>query len=202
MTSGCSRRSCVRWADVRAAVFLDRDGTLMHDRHFVSRPEDVELFDDAAHAVRALSDAGFATVLVTNQSGIGRGLFTSDDYERVQGRLTELLAGGDARLEATYFCPHAPGDDCECRKPGTLLFRRAARDLGLDLARSWSIGDRWRDLEPAIALGARGVLVPRGDTDPEEIERARREAYVAPSLARAVEHILERAAAMPRAAAR
>jgi histidinol-phosphate phosphatase family protein len=168
---------------LRPAVFLDRDGTLIHDRRYISRPEDVELIAGAAGALRALRDAGFAIVVVTNQSGIGRGYFELADYERVQRRMTELLGAEGATVDAAYLCPHAPGDACECRKPGTLLFRRAAAELGLDPARSWAIGDRWRDLEPAIELGGRGVLVPHRDTEERDVERARERALLAPTIA-------------------
>jgi D-glycero-D-manno-heptose 1,7-bisphosphate phosphatase len=148
----------------RRAVFLDRDGTLIVDRHYLADPAGVALLPGAAAAVRRLNEAGYAAVLVTNQSGIGRGFFSEADYHATHDRLLELLAGEGARLDGAYFCPLAPeADDPEAlRKPGTGMFLRAIRDLGLDPARSWWVGDRLRDVLPARELGGRGILV-RGD---------------------------------------
>lgn len=168
------------------AVFFDRDGTLMRDVDFASRPEQVELLPGAAHAVRSLSDGGWVVLLVTNQSGIGRGLLTPDDYARVHARLVELLAGEGARLAGAYHCPHAPEEGCDCRKPGTGMFQLAAREHDIDLPASWCIGDRWRDVAPAQALGATGLLVPSDATPAEDLERARAANLLAPSLAEAV----------------
>jgi histidinol-phosphate phosphatase family protein len=173
----------------RPAIFFDRDGTLMRDVEYASRPEQVELLPGAADAVRDLAAQGFLIVVVTNQSGIGRGLFAPDDYDRVHARLVELLAQEGARLDDAYHCPHAPDEGCDCRKPGTALFDRAARDHGIDLARSWSIGDRWRDLAPAQALGATGLLVPSEVTPADDIERAREARLLAVSLKDAVRRI-------------
>jgi histidinol-phosphate phosphatase family protein len=173
----------------RAAVFLDRDGN-------ISRPEDVDLLPDAAHAIRRLNDAGVAAIVISNQSGIGRGYFARADYERAEARVEQLLAeAAGARLDAVYICPHAPDDAgrdaCACRKPGTLLFRRAADELGLDPERSWCVGDRWRDVQPAAALGARALLVPSSATPSDELARARAAGVpIAPSLAAAVDRIL------------
>jgi histidinol-phosphate phosphatase family protein len=146
---------------VKAAVFFDRDGTLIEDPAFLSRPEQVRLLPGAAAAVRAVNEAGRLAVVVTNQSGIARGLLTEADYAATAARLAELLAAGGARLDAQYHCPHHPDltGPCECRKPGTLLFRRAAADLGIDLGRSWWIGDAARDVEAALALGGAGAAL-------------------------------------------
>ena len=155
----------------RPAVFLDRDGTLIEDRHYLNDPAAVRLLPGAAEAVRRLNEAGLPAVVVTNQSGIARGLLTETAYLATARRLDELLASEHARLDAHYHCPHLPelSGPCECRKPGPLLYQRAAADLGLDLTRSWWIGDRLRDVEPAARFGGRGVLVigdqaPRAET--------------------------------------
>ncbi|HEU4563283.1 MAG TPA: HAD family hydrolase [Gemmatimonadaceae bacterium] len=180
--------------ELRPAAFLDRDGTLIHDRHYISRADDVELLPGASAAVRALNDAGVPVILVSNQSGIGRGYFTRAEYERVHARLAALLAEEGARLDAVYICPHAPpprGEPaCECRKPGTLLFRQAARDHAIDLTVSWGIGDRWRDLAPVIALGGRGVLVPQRDSSTADVRRAREAALVVPTIGEAAALVL------------
>lgn len=146
----------------RPAAFLDRDGTILVERHYLSDPEQVELIPGAVEGIRRLQQAGYALVLVTNQSGIGRGLFTKAEYLAVQERLEQLLEREGVHLDGVYCCPHAPGQDCECRKPGLELFRRAAAELGLDLATSVYIGDRLRDVVPAAAFGGRGILVRTG----------------------------------------
>lgn len=176
----------------RAAVFLDRDGTLIEDPGYLGDPGAVRLLRGAGEAVARLARAGVPAVVVTNQSGIARGLLTEAQYLAVESRLDALLAERGARVEAHYFCPHHPDftGPCECRKPGTLLFRRAAERHGLDLARSWWIGDRLRDLEPADRLGGRGILVLTGAGRGEaELPAARRYAVVA-DLRAAVDLVL------------
>lgn len=179
----------------RAAVFLDRDGTLIEDRHYIGKPELVTLLPGAGGAVRRLNDMDYPVVIVTNQSGIARGYFTEADYARVHDRTVALLDELGARIDASYMCPHHPDftGPCDCRKPGTLLFRRAAADLGLDLARSWCVGDKGRDVLPARELGGFGILVPNFETPPEEVARARTEFFVASSLDDAVDRIIESA---------
>ena len=177
----------------RGAVFLDRDGTIIRDAHFIASPEAVELLPGAAAAIRRLNDAQWLVVVVTNQSGIGRGYLTPDDYERVRAQVDELLAAGGARVDASYVCPHHPNENCECRKPGTLSFRNAAQEHAIDLALSWYIGDRLRDVLPAQALGGRGILVPTPETSSTDTERARREFALAASLDEAVARIIESA---------
>jgi D-glycero-D-manno-heptose 1,7-bisphosphate phosphatase len=169
---------------IRPAAFLDRDGTIIEDAEYISRPEDVRLIPGAADAIAQLNDAGIPVVIVSNQSGIGRGYFTYDAFERVQKRVEEVLAKERAYLDATYICPHAPSEEspCACRKPRVELFQRAARELELDLARSWHIGDKWRDVEPASALGGTGILVPARSTPWEDLERARSLGVVRESL--------------------
>ena len=181
----------------RAAVFLDRDGTLIRDYHFIGKPEMVELLPGAGPAVHRLNNLGLPVVIVTNQSGIARGYFTEADYERVRDRTEALLGEFGARIDASYMCPHHPDfigpPPCECRKPGTLLFRRAAKDLDLDLVSSWYIGDTVRDVIPARELGGHGILVPSNRTPPEEIALAARDFAVAGSLDEAVDRIIESA---------
>ena len=168
----------------RPAAFLDRDGTIIEDMDYISRPEDVRLLPGAADAIRSLNDAGVPVIVVSNQSGIGRGYFDYDTFERVQGRIEELLLAGGARLDATYICPHAPSDPvaCSCRKPGVGLFQRAAREHDLDLAASWYIGDKWRDVEPAVTLHGHGFLVPARSTPAVDLEKARANGMTRDSL--------------------
>ncbi len=178
----------------RPAVFLDRDGTVIEDLKYLARPEDVMLLPGAADAVRRLNDAGVPVIVVTNQSGIARGLFTEADYNAVRSRLDAVLGREGARIDASYMCPHHPDytGPCECRKPGTLLYRQAATEQGLDLARSFFVGDRWRDVAPALTFGAHGILIAGPSTPDEEREKARREVDMARTLGEAVERVLGR----------
>ena len=175
----------------RPAVFLDRDGTIIEDRDYLRDPAEVRLLPGAAGAVRRLNEAGLPVVVVTNQSGIARGLLSEADYEATASRLDDLLAAAQARIDGRYHCPHLPEitGPCECRKPGALLYERAARDLELDLLRSWWVGDRLRDLEAAARFGGRGTLVLTG-AGPTESQRPESAWPTAPDLAAAVQRIL------------
>lgn len=174
----------------RPAVLLDRDGTVIEEREYLSDPEGVVLLPGVADALVRLAGAGFSLVLVSNQSGIARGLYGEEDYARVHARLEELLAARGVRLEGAYHCPHHPefGPRCSCRKPATGLFLRAASELGLDLRRSVLVGDRVRDVAPAAELGARGILVRTGYGG--EGERVPPGIEVAADLPAAAERIL------------
>ncbi len=174
------------------AVFLDRDGTIIIDRHYLRDPAGVELLPGAAWAIGQLNAARIPVIVVTNQSGIGRGYFSHQEYDRVAARLDELLAAEDARLDASYLCPHAPNKEepCACRKPGRLLYDRAIAEHGLDGTSSFFIGDMWRDIAPALAFGGRGILVPTDKTPREERDRAARELELAPSLTDAVARVI------------
>jgi histidinol-phosphate phosphatase family protein len=173
-----------------SAVFLDRDGTIIRDVHYLSRPEQVELLDGAAEAIARINAALVPAVVVTNQSGIARGYFTVTDYERTEQRLDQLLAERGAHIDATYYCPHTPEEKCRCRKPETELFERAAHDFRIDLRNAVFIGDRFRDVEPALRFGAKGVLVPGPTTPKDEIARAMESARVADSLSVALDWYL------------
>jgi D-glycero-D-manno-heptose 1,7-bisphosphate phosphatase len=168
----------------RPAVFLDRDGTLIRDRNYIGKPEQVEILPGVAHALRRLNEAAVPIVVVTNQSGIARGYFTEADYRRVHQRMVTLLDAAGARVDADYMCPHHPDftGPCDCRKPGTLLFRQAAAEHDLDAARSWYVGDKLRDVLPARELAGHGVLVPSVETEPSDIDAARKDWDVAASL--------------------
>jgi D-glycero-D-manno-heptose 1,7-bisphosphate phosphatase len=148
----------------RKAVFLDRDGTLIQERDYLADPEGVSLLPGVPEALGLLAGAGFVLVVVTNQSGIARGLYTLDDYHAVAHRLDEELRRTGVELDATYFCPHHPEitGPCECRKPKTGMHVRAARELGLDLPGSYFVGDRQKDVAPAATLGGTGILVRTG----------------------------------------
>jgi D-glycero-D-manno-heptose 1,7-bisphosphate phosphatase len=176
----------------RGALFLDRDGTIIVDEHYLGDETRVRLLPGAARAVRRANAAGVFVVVVTNQSGIGRGLITNAQYQRVAARVIALLAEHDAYVDATYYCPHAPAsaDACECRKPGLGMYQQAARALSLDLASSAYIGDKWRDIAPALAANGLGILVPAATTPPADLERAVLSAHTSPDLEQAVAQAL------------
>lgn len=176
----------------RPAVFLDRDGTIIRDERYLGDPARVVPVPGAASAIARFRAAGYAIVVITNQSGLARGLFTAEQYNAVRDRTDSVFAAAGAALDATYMCPHHPAftGPCECRKPGLELYTRAARDLGLDLRKSVLIGDRWSDVAAAPALGARAMLIPGPDTPAGETSRATRHGIVAPTLEAAASAIL------------
>jgi len=149
----------------RPAAFLDRDGTIVTDSGFLRDPDAIEMLPGAAEALIRLRSAGFLIILVTNQSGIARGIFDWNAYRAVAAAIERRLDQAGARIDATYVCPHHPSvsGPCDCRKPGLASYQDAARRFDLDLSRSVWIGDRPTDLEPARALGGRAVLVETGE---------------------------------------
>jgi D-glycero-D-manno-heptose 1,7-bisphosphate phosphatase len=167
--------------NLKPAVFLDRDGVVIEDSHYIDTPDRVRLLPGSAEAIAALNRAGWLIVIVTNQSGVARGLFPIEAMKEIHDHLAELLRGYEARVDGFYFCPHHPSAEraeyrceCECRKPKPGMLLQAARELGIDLARSWMIGDRVGDLEAGSAVGCRTVLVQTGYGDlvnPAAIDR-------------------------------
>lgn len=176
--------------DAPDAVFLDRDGTIIEDVHFIKSPSQVKLIPGAAEAIRKINDAGARVIVVTNQSGIARGLSSVRDYEAVKEHYESLLAKAGARIDHSYYCPHHPDVDgpCKCRKPGTLLFEQAMREVSLTPDRVAYVGDRWRDVAAARKLGGRGILVPSGMTTKDDHRRSKKEGVRSvPTLGAAVD---------------
>jgi D-glycero-D-manno-heptose 1,7-bisphosphate phosphatase len=172
------------------AVFLDRDGTVMEDAHYVKSPDQVRLIPGAAGAVKRINDANVPAIVVTNQSGIARGLFTVEDYEAVRRHFESLLEAEGAHIDASYYCPHHPSvtGSCECRKPATRMFEDAMRDFKLDPKNVAYIGDRWRDVVASRTLGGRGIMIASDMTTDEDLRRAQEDGIkTAPSLKEAVE---------------
>lgn len=176
------------------AVFLDRDGTVIEDTGYLHEPSKVKLLPGVAQAIKQLNEHGFLAVTVSNQSGIARGLYTVADYAAVQRRLAELLEaqGAGAHLDGAYFCPHHPRftGPCECRKPGLKLFRDAAAELDIDLKRSWWVGDRLSDVQPARALGGKAILVAAGEGNLDQGQARAMGAKIVTDLAAAVAEIV------------
>jgi D-glycero-D-manno-heptose 1,7-bisphosphate phosphatase len=169
---------------VKPAVFLDRDGTLLEEAGYVDRLERLVFFPFSIDAVRLLNRGGFAVVVVTNQSGVGRGLYREEFVHQAHELISRRTAEGGARIDAFYYCPHHPSAEieeyrreCDCRKPAPGMLRQAAADLGLDLSRSYAVGDKATDIQAARAAGATGLLVRTGygratEKTPEAAEAA------------------------------
>jgi D-glycero-D-manno-heptose 1,7-bisphosphate phosphatase len=188
----------------RPAIFMDRDGTLSHEVGYVNHADRFRLYPWAVAAVRAINEASWLAVVVTNQAGVARGYFPEAVFEEVQQRLREDVERGGARFDAVYACLHHPSvgeapyrADCDCRKPRPGLLRRAEAELGADLQHSWVVGDRHSDLQLAWSVGARAALVQTGYGKGELTYLApgwaRQPDLVAENLLEAVERILGRA---------
>ena len=168
------------------AVLLDRDGTIIEDRNYIKDPNDVVTIPGTRQGLRALQRAGYLLIVVTNQSGIGRGFFTEQDLWRVHERLSHLLSLDDVNISKYYVCPHRPEDNCSCRKPKAELFLTAVEQYDLDIKQSWIIGDKTTDMIPARLHGFRQCLITN---------RTGREVYweahiIAPNLLQAAKKIL------------
>ncbi|MGH7727162.1 MAG: HAD-IIIA family hydrolase, partial [Candidatus Eiseniibacteriota bacterium] len=146
----------------RRAVFLDRDGTLMPELGYLGDPSRVRLLPGVGAALRILDRAGYALVVVTNQSAIGRGIVTAQAVEHVHERLRELLRAEQVELSGLYVCPHRPDEECDCRKPNPGLLERALRELGLERRGSWMVGDGAKDVEAGRRAGVKPLLVLTG----------------------------------------
>ncbi|HEY0875819.1 MAG TPA: HAD family hydrolase [Vicinamibacterales bacterium] len=153
----------------RRAVFIDRDGTLIEEAGYLSSLERLVFFPYTVDAVRQIHRAGFAVVVITNQAGIARGIVTEDFVAAAHGHISARVEAGGGRIDAYYYCPHHPDGvveslriACQCRKPQPGLIRQAAEDLGIDLAASFTIGDRWHDVQAGQAAGTRTILVRTG----------------------------------------
>ena len=157
----------------KRAVFLDRDGTLIEDMGYLKNPDGVRLLPGCGVALAALQRNGFLLVLVSNQSGIGRGWLTRDEVERVHERVVSLLAEHGARFDAVYYCPHGPEEGCACRKPAPGMLLQAARELEIDLRTSFLVGDKPSDIEAGHRAGCRTVLLGVDPKFPPTVFRVR-----------------------------
>ena len=180
------------------AVFLDRDGTLVYPRHYPTRPEELVLYPGLVPTLWRLQRAGFKLIVVTNQSGLARGLFTEADLRRLHDHLARSLERDAVRLDAIYACPHHPDGvvpelaiQCACRKPAPGMLLQAAADHDIDLARSWFIGDILDDVEAGARAGTRTILVDLG-TESAPQSALREPDYVA----RDTRHALQMIAAL------
>ncbi len=181
----------------KGAVFLDRDGTINEEVDYLCSLDQLRIFPVAAEAIRLINQAGMKTVVVTNQSGVARGFFDEAFIAIVHDRIVALLKREGARIDRFYYCPHHPTEgmppyrrECDCRKPNPGMLLRASRELDIDLARSYVIGDSRRDIDMARRVGAQGILVRTGHgtqwNDPESA------AHVADDILDAVEWVMRK----------
>jgi len=173
----------------RPAAFIDRDGTLIRDVDYLSSTDDLEVFDFSRKALEMLRENDYLIIVVTNQSGIGRGFFDSQTVVAINAEMNQRL--GDL-IDAFYFCPHLPDDGCECRKPSAGLIRNAMNDLEIDIANSWTIGDKASDIELGMNAGTATALVLTGYGESELPGLGRMPDVVAADLLAAVNEICSR----------
>ena len=171
------------------AVFIDRDGTMAKDVPYCSRPEDFELLPESAEGIRLLNEQGFKVVVVTNQSGIARGYFTEETLATIHNEMRHKLARYGANVDAIYYCPHHPDDNCECRKPKPGMLLQAAADLNIDLGLSYVIGDNDMDMEVGRNVGCKAILIAEKGKEAAS-QQVSHPDYVAPSVSAAARWIV------------
>lgn len=176
-------------------VVLDRDGTIIEERHYLSDPNGVSLLPGAGDGLRRLSEAGLGIIMITNQSGIGRGYLDEQRLHLIHHRLGELLADEGVRLDGVYFCPHTPDNGCRCRKPMQGLMERAAQRFGFDPRAAFVVGDKGCDIEFGRRAGATTLLVRTGYGSQVAAEIATAPDYVVNDLSQAAWLIADMCAA-------
>jgi len=183
---------------LRPAVYLDRDGTINVEKDYLYKIEDFEFIPGAPEAIKRLKDAGFLVVVVTNQSGVARGYYTLEDVERLHVYLSTCLVKYNAAVDGYYVCPHHPDEgsgeltmDCACRKPKPGMLLDAAADLGVDLHRSWMVGDKVADVEAGSEAGVRPLMVATGYGLKAQASMQHDSVHLFPSIVEAVEYILD-----------
>ena len=187
---------------LKRAAFLDRDGTVLEEAGYHDRLDRLMFFPFAIDAIRLLNRAGYAVVIVTNQSGVGRGMYEESFVHTAHAVIAERVKAGGGRIDGFYYCPHHHNAeieryrrDCDCRKPGPGMLRAAAADLNLDLARSFAVGDKWTDVRAGVAAGGQGILVRTGYGRSTEtsVRRHVEPAHIADDLIAAASWILRQA---------
>jgi len=149
------------------AVFLDRDGTICKDVHYMRSPEQFELLPGVAEGIKFLNELGVKVIVATNQSGVARGYFTEQDLKKIHERMIEELSKRGAKIDAIYYCPHHPDDDCGCRKPKIRMLKKAEADFRLDLSKCFIVGDKRLDVETGKNAGCTSILIPGPETEPD-----------------------------------
>jgi D-glycero-D-manno-heptose 1,7-bisphosphate phosphatase len=174
------------------AIFVDRDGTLIEEVNFLSRVEDLIVFPFTPPAIRRLKDAGFLIIVLTNQSGIGRGIYTVDDMDAIHNAIQTEVGG---LIDAFYFCPHLPDEGCICRKPNLGMIEAAQAEFDIDMSGSWMIGDKNLDVWIAENAGIRSAMVMTGYGPNHVGELEKAPSITSPNFGEATTSLLESAAA-------
>lgn len=184
---------------MNAAIFFDRDGTIIEDKGYLNSPEQIEFIPGAVEAIKMLKEAGYKTVVITNQAGVARGLVTEDMLQTIDKVLHKWILSGGTHLDGIYYCPHHPEHGvypyrqvCECRKPHPGLIKRAERDLNLDLSQSYMIGDKATDIEAGKRVGIKTILVLTGRGQQEKNELKEKPDFIAENLLEAAKWILNK----------
>lgn len=156
------------------AIFLDRDGTINVDKHYLYRKEEFQFLPGVIQGLKILQDAGYLLIIITNQSGIGRGYFSEDDFKDLNNWMLQELEKNDIYICKVYYCPHIANainskyrKECECRKPKSGMYQKAIKEFNIDISKSWAIGDKVRDITICFGTECRGFLV--GDSEKEEV---------------------------------
>ncbi len=155
----------------RRCVFIDRDDTIAKDVPYCDSPDKFHLFPGIPEQIKRLNDAGFLVVMITNQSGIGRGYFTEETLKAIHDKMNREIEAAGGHIDAIYYCPHRPDENCACRKPKTLMGERAAKDLGIDLSESFMVGDSEADMGFGQGLGCATIKICAGNTFKDAVDR-------------------------------
>jgi D-glycero-D-manno-heptose 1,7-bisphosphate phosphatase len=183
---------------VNKAVFMDRDGTIVEDVGYMNSPAQIKFIPGSIEAIKLLNEAGYKVVVITNQAGVARGLVTEDMLQTIDKTLHKWILNGGAHLDGLYYCPHHPEHGvypykqvCECRKPHPGLIKRAQRDLNIDLANSYMIGDKATDVEAGKRAGTKAVFVKSGHGNEEKDKLVEKPDHIADNLLAAVKWVLK-----------
>lgn len=175
----------------KPAIFLDRDGVLIVEKDFLISTEDIEFYPETFESLRSINNQ-YLKIVISNQSGIARGFFTSNDVEKLHHYLSDLLAKKSISIDAWFFCPHGPDDGCSCRKPAPGMILEAAEKLDINLSKSWIIGDKSSDIQAGRAAGLKTILVKTGYAGAEPGGRDIKPDFTAADIREAVDYINRR----------
>ncbi|MDR3256132.1 MAG: HAD family hydrolase [Endomicrobium sp.] len=184
-----------------SAVFLDRDGTIIFDKNYLNSPKQVKLYSFAAKSITKLQAAGFKIVVVTNQSGVARRMFSEEELQKIHKRFLSLLKADGAKIDAIYYCPHIDENKCDCRKPKIGMVLQGAKDLNIDLKKSYTVGDSIRDYLLGFNMGGKGILVltGHGKNQQKNISKEKVKPFaVCKTLKQATDLIIKNSASMNR----
>lgn len=177
------------------AVFIDRDGTINVDVHYLDDPDKFEMYPGVGEGVKILKDSGFKIIIITNQSGIARGYFTEKQLSDIHEKMKKEFREFDVVLDGIYYCPHHPDENCNCRKPNTVLFEKAIKEHNIDVEKSYMIGDKILDVGAGKKIGAGTIIIPEPHIKDEFISKKNEWKYtpdcIADDFMDAVEWILK-----------